>query len=107
MYELGLPFQDEKMFNNLKFKSYLKLDFYFEIGGRGFVIEFDGEQHKRHVKYFHKTWKEFEEAQYRDFLKDEYCRKNNLTLLRFDTLDYWYIIFTIKAAIKQETGIDI
>jgi hypothetical protein len=52
------------------------------------LIEFDGEQHFKWVKGM-MTKKEFEILQYHDKLKDKYCNKNNIKLLRikFDQFD--------------------
>jgi len=49
------------------------------------LIEFDGRQHFEWIKGW-MTKKEFEKLQYHDQLKDEYCLKNNIKLVR---IPYW------------------
>lgn len=85
--ELGYDFIREKVFSDCKHKRLLRFDFYFEVEGRGFCIEFDGEQHRKPVAYFGGE-KAFKEGQERDRKKNEYCKKNNITLIRISKLNY-------------------
>lgn len=78
---LGINFEREKTFQDLKHKGFLRFDFYFEIDGRGFAIEFDGEQHRRPIEFFGGQ-EAFEQTQIRDQIKNEYCQQNNITLIR-------------------------
>ena len=45
------------------------------------LIEFDGEQHYRWIKGM-MTEEDFKKLQYHDQLKNEYCLKNNIPLIR-------------------------
>lgn len=49
------------------------------------LVEYDGEQHFKEIKHFTGTLKE---QQYRDTIKDEYAKNNNLPLLRVSYKDY-------------------
>jgi hypothetical protein len=49
------------------------------------LIEYDGEQHFKEIPHFTGT---LTEQQYRDKIKDEYAKNNNLPLLRISYKDY-------------------
>jgi hypothetical protein len=49
------------------------------------LIEYDGEQHFKEIEHFTGTLKE---QQYRDNIKNEYAKNNNLPLLRISYKDY-------------------
>jgi hypothetical protein len=51
------------------------------------LIEFDGEQHYKWIKGW-MTKKDFNKLQYHDKLKNEYCQKHNIPLLRIKWFDY-------------------
>lgn len=65
--------------------DYLKFDFYFP--DKNILLEIDGEGHRKIINWCGDL-KESEEcfAQQRqyDFLKDEYCKKNNIKLFRIE-----------------------
>lgn len=70
----------EHTFQDLKYKSKLRYDFYlidFKV-----LLEYDGKQHYEKIDYFHKTIKDFEESQKRDELKTLYAEQNNYKLFR-------------------------
>ncbi|MFW6233256.1 MAG: hypothetical protein ACOC3Z_01185, partial [Nanoarchaeota archaeon] len=69
----------QKIFKDCKFKSYLKFDFY--LPDFNTCIEFDGEQHFM-VKENWGGEKEFKNIQKRDKIKNEYCKNNNIKLIR-------------------------
>ena len=83
--ELGIPFEEQKTFSDLKHKGLLRFDFYFEHEGRKFAIEFQGEQHYRPIDYFGGE-KAFEEQQIRDKIKEDYCKKNDIKLIKVNIL---------------------
>lgn len=85
--EMQLDFIREKVFADCKSKRLLRFDFYFEKDGRGFCIEFDGEQHRRPIDYFGGE-EAFRKTQERDKIKDDYCKKNNITLIRVSKVNY-------------------
>lgn len=86
LQDLGIPFETQKKFKDLKHKGYLSFDFYFEHEGRKFVIEFQGEQHYRPVDFFGGE-KTFKDQKTRDQIKKEYCAKNDINLIIIDVLD--------------------
>lgn len=58
----------------------LELDGYSE--NLKLAFEYDGAQHYKYVKYFHKTKEEFRALQDRDKRKNELCRLNDIQLIR-------------------------
>lgn len=78
--ELNIPIHNEKTFADLKYKSYLRYDYYFEVGDRRFVIEYHGEQHYRPITYFGGLLN-FEQSLIRDMIKAKYARDNQITMI--------------------------
>ena len=76
-------FVSEKKFDDLVYIEKLRLDFY--LPDYNIAIEFDGEQHK---KGWNKDPESLKITKIRDQIKDEYCKNNGITLLRFDRKDY-------------------
>lgn len=79
----NIIFEEQKIFNNCKYKSHLKFDFY--ILSHNMCIEYNGEQHYRPFR-FEKDSKTFKIRKIRDDIKIEYCNKNNINLL---IIPYW------------------
>jgi len=79
----GYRFEREKRFKDLKHGLY-RFDFYVQ-GGRA-IVEYNGEQHYRHVRKFHATRAEFEAAKERDRRKISYCLAHNIPLY---IIPYW------------------
>lgn len=80
--ENNIMFEIQKTFNKCKNKETsqnLKFDFY--LPNFNACIEFDGIQHFEPVKYFGGE-KAFKGVQKRDKIKDEYCKENNIRLIR-------------------------
>jgi len=72
-------FKREKTFPDLKYKSLLYYDFY--LPDYNVCIEYDGEQHFKSISHWGGD-KLFKKLKLRDNLKNEYCKNNNITLLR-------------------------
>ena len=53
----------------------------FFIPSRSIVIECQGRQHSKHIKFFHKTKIEFHKQQNTDRRKKEWCLLNNFRLI--------------------------
>ncbi len=51
------------------------------------AIEVDGEQHRSHVSFFHKTELDFLRSNLRDRTKDEWCYVNGISLARLPDND--------------------
>jgi len=64
------------------------------------LIEFDGEQHDKWIKGW-MTKKEFRRLQIHDKLKDEYCKNNNIRLLRIK----WCDLDNIETILEKELNI--
>ena len=79
----GYKFEREKRFSDLKHGLY-RFDFYVQ-GGRA-IVEYNGEQHYQHIRKFHSTRAEFEQAKERDRRKISYCLAHNIPLY---IIPYW------------------
>jgi hypothetical protein len=55
------------------------LDFF--IPSLGLVVEANGDQHKKHIKFFHKTKREFNEQLDKDQRKRNWCVLNNFKII--------------------------
>lgn len=78
-------FIQEYRFSNCRHINLLPFDFY--IPNKNLCIEFDGIQHFEVREYFGGN-KEFKNTQIRDRIKNNYCKENNINLLR---VPYWEI----------------
>ena len=98
--------ETQKTYNDLKNKGYLKYDFY--LPEYNLLIELDGDHHREKISYKSKDMTELEkylaeieaneklqDRQYKDKLKDDYAKDNNIPLLRIEysnaiiELDKW------------------
>jgi very-short-patch-repair endonuclease len=82
--ENNIKYENQKTFNNCKYKGLLKFDFY--IKDLNLCIEYDGEQHFE-IKEHWGGIKEFEKTQLRDKIKTDYCITNNIRLIRISYND--------------------
>ena len=86
----NIEFEREKKFKDCRDKNPLPFDFY--LPQYNLCIEFDGRQHFEPSAFNSKKEKEdvklenFEYIQRHDRIKNEYCKKNGITLLRFNNL---------------------
>lgn len=82
----NIKYEKEKKFKDCKYKNPLPFDFYLEDYNT--CIEYDGMQHYVNI---HNTLKI---QQIRDNIKNDYCKKNKINLLRipytkFDKIEYY------------------
>ena len=71
----------EHSFKDLKGdKGLLRFDFY--LPDENILIEFDGKQHDKYVKFMHKNENNFDKLQKYDKKKIDYAKKNNIKLIR-------------------------
>lgn len=70
-------------FDDCKCKQCLPFDFY--LPDYNMLIEYDGRQHYEIVEYFG-GFDSFVDTKIRDTIKNEYCKKNNIKLIR---IPYW------------------
>ena len=82
--KLNINFKSEKNFDNLKNIKYLYFDFY--LPDLNICIEYDGEQHFKSYDIFGGQ-DLFNIIKERDNIKNEYCKNNNIKLLRISFLD--------------------
>ncbi len=84
LQSFNIDFDRQKSFSDLKHKRLLYYDFY--LPELNMCIEYDGEQHFKPVL----NWggdELFKELQLKDKLKNEYCKKHNISLLRLTYKD--------------------
>ncbi len=97
----NIPFKTQKTFETCRFpdtNALAKFDFYVN---NQYLIEFDGEQH---YSYKDKGWftKEvFQKIQMRDNYKNQWCKDNNIPLIR---IPYTYINNLCIEDLKLETS---
>lgn len=91
----NISFDVQYRFYDCKFKYTLPFDFY--LSDYNCCIEFDGEQHYTSKEYFGGE-EGFEKTKIRDNIKNEYCRDNNIKLIR---IPYWEFD-NIKNILKHE-----
>lgn len=84
LIEKNIPYKTQYSFDDLRYKQKLKFDFAImkDNNTLDFLVEYDGEQHFKAVECFGGE-KQYKETKIRDNLKNEYCLKNNIKLLRF------------------------
>lgn len=86
-----IDYEVEKTFKGCKYKGLLRFDFY--IPSRNACIEYDGEQHFDTVDFEGgSSEKELKEKlklnKKRDSIKDKYCKKNGIKLLRIPYYEF-------------------
>lgn len=83
--ELDLQFEQQYSFPDCRYINPLPFDFLIRIGENRFLIEFNGEQHYRPVKFGgladNNADDTFEVVKMRDVIKMEYANKNRIPLL--------------------------
>lgn len=77
--EKGIEFEDQKSFKDCKNKSKLQFDFYLQK--YNLIIEYDGYQHFNPYQYW-KCGVDFLYRRLNDEIKNNYCLKNKINLLR-------------------------
>jgi hypothetical protein len=91
--ELNVQFEQQYSFPDCKYVNPLPFDFLIRIGENQLLIEFNGEQHYRPVKFGgladNTADDTFEEVKKRDKVKKDYAIKNGIPLLiiRYDETD--------------------
>ena len=82
--DYNIRFVEQKIFIDCKDKNFLPFDFY--LPDYNILIEFDGEQHYRVVKFNGMSQQDaeynFVEIQKHDAIKTQYCINNNILLIR-------------------------
>lgn len=79
VFVILLFFGKENKFNDCKDQRLLPFDFY--LPDYNMCIEFDGIQHFKPIEYFGGL-KTYKETKRRDKIKNDYCKNNNIQLIR-------------------------
>lgn len=95
--EKNIYFESQKRFEECKNKRSLPFDFY--IPSKKLLIEYDGIQHFEPISFGGDASKNFVQTKKNDLIKEEFCKKNNLKLLRIPYWDYSNIDSILKGAI--------
>lgn len=102
----------QKKFDDCIDDRCLRFDIY--LNDYNILIEFQGEQHYKPVKYSSETWDEanrkFEYVQKHDLIKKNYCKKHNISLIEipyweFEDLEYFLFDNLVKLKIIEEIKI--
>lgn len=103
----NLNFVREYKFKKCKFIRYLFFDFaVFNKNKLIFLIEYDGAQHYE-PKHFYGGEKEFEEIQKRDKAKDDYCKKQGMSLVRIPYKKYDDIEHILNRELEKINNIQL
>lgn len=87
--DFNIPYIQESTHSDLKYKGYLRFDFEINHMERKFVIEVDGVQHDRPIDYFGGV-EAFVIRKKCDQIKDEYCKKTDITMVRIKSTQLKY-----------------
>jgi hypothetical protein len=98
--ELNIPFTREKKFSDLRYKSFLRFDFYFRVKNIEFVLEFDGRQHMLPIDFFGGQ-EAYDNLKIRDDIKEKYCIEKNIELIRINDKNKNYAKNIIKNTVKK------
>lgn len=94
--EYQTEYKKQYSFSDCRYKYRLKFDFVVKTkGGQCIAIEYDGKQHFTPIEFFGGA-EAFEKTQIRDKIKNEYCDRNSIQLLR---IPYTYTEYEIKKEI--------
>lgn len=91
----NIEFEQEYKFDNCKYKDFLRFDFY--VPEYNLCVEFDGIQHFE-AKDFFGGKETLKLTQKRDNIKNNYCKDNNINLLRIA----YYDIDNIEKILDKE-----
>ena len=92
--KLNIPYERQKTFSACRKSLPLPFDFYLK--DYNLCIEYDGIQHFQVIEFFGGE-KGFKERQENDAIKTEWCKNNNVHLLRID-----YRVKDIEPLITQK-----
>lgn len=88
--ENNIMFVSEHSFNGCKYKHLLRFDYY--LPQHNMVIEVDGEQHYKPIRFHgaseEKAKQSFYDNQIRDNIKNIFCQKHNIPILRLAFTDF-------------------
>lgn len=85
----NIKFVQEKRFSDLQFKDsghYARFDFY--LPDYNVIIEYDGQQHFIQGNGVYDNEEKFAKTQEHDNIKNQYCKENNITIIRIPYTHY-------------------
>ena len=85
--EYGLEYESQKTFDGCIGKIKLRFDYYLKLNDKEYCIETDGLQHEIPVDIFGGI-KEFKKRKKYDEIKNNYCKDNNIELIRIKHNEY-------------------
>ena len=83
--QIQIKYIEQYRFNDCKNQQTLPFDFY--LSNYNCCIEYDGEEHFHPIKHFGGEQK-FNHRKENDNIKDQYCKDNNIKLIRIPYTDY-------------------
>lgn len=88
---IGVKYEEQYSFDDCRYIRPLPFDFYIE--SHNIAVEFDGIQHFEPIRFDKHNKKgtpqeRFKELQKRDNIKTNYCKDNNITLIRIPYTDF-------------------
>jgi hypothetical protein len=88
--QYNINYQMEYRFDDCFYKKTLPFDFIIFDNNKQLktLIEYDGLQHYQYVPFFHGDETGFELQKIRDNIKTNYCKDNNIKLLRIPYTEY-------------------
>ena len=84
----NVNYETQKTFSNLSFENGYKARFDFYLPNYNTIIEYDGKQHFIQGNGVFDNEEKFAKTQEHDFIKNEYCKNNNITLIRIPYTHY-------------------
>ena len=99
----NIIFETQKTFNDCRFPNtncLARFDFWVN---NNYIIEFDGEQHFQYSNY-NNSWntkEKFQIIQEHDKFKNQYCKNNNIPIIR---IPYWHLNKLCFKDLKLETS---
>lgn len=97
----NIKFIAQYRIDDCRYKYPLPFDFCIEINGEKMLLEFDGLEHFQPIDYFGGEEK-FNIRKRNDSIKNEYCKNNNIKLIRISYLDYDNIEEILKEKLNLE-----
>lgn len=83
----NIPFEKQKTFENCRFpETNWKVRFDFYVNNK-YLIEYDGIQHEK-LTGWDRNEDDFQKRQKRDLFKDNWCKENNIPLIRISYRQY-------------------
>lgn len=83
----NIPFEEQKIFSTCKSENNVVLKFDFYINNK-YLLEYDGEQHFLIEPKGYYTSEKIQEIKNRDEIKNQWCKDNNIPLIRIPYTKY-------------------